>query len=338
MGILFSCTAENRDRWCAEVVNLALSVRRFGGSLADAPFVACFVDGAEPAYVERLAALDVEVKVVPRFDPRSPHSNKLRMLELAATHEFDTLIALDTDTLVVGDLTPYVSPDAVAAKPENDDPLGVEGWRRLHGALGIAEPSRSMVMTTTGAVTYPYVNTGVVMVPHHRCGELLEAWSKRVHQLLDLSGDRPDVLDPGQLTWTDQLAMALTIHADGVPIAPLPVAANLSTIVRVHPLFAPEVTPPFVIHYHNEMDERGFVFRSQNARLNPLIDAFDRALAEHLDAPYAGMPAPPLVRRTLRRVEGRGWYEQGPVAAVRKADALAPLRRQAKRLARGRAR
>jgi hypothetical protein len=129
--------------------------------------------------------------------------------------------------------------------------------------------------------------------------------------------------------------MAIAVNHDGFPVSPLPVAANLSTTVRVHPLFAHEVTPPFVLHYHNEMDDQGFVYRSQNAVLNPLIDTFDRALAEHLGVSYRGMPNPPFVRRTLRHVEGRPWYETGPVAKVRKAGVLKPLRSQAKRLARG---
>ena len=107
-------------------------------------------------------------------------------------------------------------------------------------------------------------------------------------------------------------------------MSPLPVAANLSTTVRVHPLFAHQVTPPFVLHYHNEIDDRGFVFRSRNRPLNPLIDACNRARAQALGVDYGGLPAPPLVRRALREVEGHGWYEQGPLAARASPPAARP--------------
>ncbi|MGH8824258.1 MAG: hypothetical protein ACRDVN_07275 [Jiangellaceae bacterium] len=332
---LVSCVAENGERWYQEAQNLVLSVRRFGGSLGDAPIVVNFVDSVEPRYEKGLAELGAEVRVVARFDRRTPASNKLRMLELAETHEFDVLLAIDTDTVVVGDVSTYADRDAVAVKPENLDPYPRECWQQLFTDLGIPEPGRSIVTTSTAQVTYPYYNSGVLFVPRDRCPALLESWSKRIFDVLDVYERRPDIVAGPQRHWTNQLSLALAVVGDGIPVARLPVAANLSTTVRVHPLFAHEVTPPFVLHYHNEMDARGFVFRSPNAAVNPLIDAVNRARAETLGLSYETLPAPPLVRRTLRRVEGRSWYEGGPLARIRRHRLLAPVRRQAKRLARG---
>jgi len=329
--------AENSDPWYREAQNLVLSVRRFGGALADAPVVVCFVGDVDGRYEKGLAALDAEVRVVERFDPRSPASNKLRMLELAGTHDFDVLLAIDTDTLVVGDVGRYGDPSAVAIKPENLDPYPPGTWRALYAHLGIPEPSRSQVTTSTGQVSHPYYNSGVLFVPRDRCAPLLAAWARRVADVLAVYDARPDIVAPPQRHWTNQLALALAVVGDGIPVTPLPVAANLSTTVRVHPLFSHQVTPPFVLHYHNEIDHRGFVLRSRNAALNPLIDAANRARAEALGPAYDGLPAPPAVRRALRRVEGRRWYETGPVAAVRRHRLLAPVRRRAKRLAKGRA-
>jgi hypothetical protein len=332
---LVACVAENSERWFREVQNLVLSVRRFGGGLAGAPFVAQFVEGVKPRFVAGLEALGAEVLVVDRVDARNPPSNKLRMLELAATHDFDTLLAIDTDTVVIGDVGMYAAAGAVAVKPENTDPYPPETWRGVYADLGIPEPARSMVTTSTAMVTWPYFNSGVVFVPHDLCGTLRDSWAKRVADVLDLYGRRADVVPRPQQHWTNQLALALALAGDGLPVAPLPVAANLSTTVRVHPLFAHQVSPPFVLHYHNEIDDRGFVFRSRNRVLNPLIDAFNQARAEAFDLAYDGLPSPPLVRRALREVEGRRWYEAGPLAAARRHRVLAPIRRQAKRLARG---
>jgi hypothetical protein len=333
---LVACVAENSERWYREVQNLVLSLRRFGGGLADAPFVACFVEGVEPRFADGLAALGAEVRVVDRVDPRNPPSNKLRMLELAVDHDFATLLAIDTDTVVVGDVGAYAVPGRVAAKPENTDPYPAATWRGVYADLGIPEPPRSMVTTSTAQLSHPYYNSGVLFVPRELCGALRESWAKRVGDVLDLYDRRPDVVPRPQQHWTNQLALALALVGDGLPVAALPVAANLSTTVRVHPLFAHQVTPPFVLHYHNEIDDRGFVFRSRNRALNPLIDAVNRARADALGLDYAGLPGPPPVRRVLREVEGRGWYEHGPVAAVRRHRLLTPVRRRAKRLARGR--
>jgi hypothetical protein len=334
-GMLVSCVAENGDGWYREAHNLVLSIRRFGGSLSEAPIVVNFVDEVEPGFAAGLAELGAEVRVVPRFDPRTPASNKLRMLELAATHDFDVLLAIDTDTLVVGDVSQYADGSAVAIKPENRDPYPAQCWRDLFAVLDIPEPSRSLVTTSTAQVTYPYYNSGVLFIPRARCEELLASWTRRVFDVLDLYERRPDIVPAPQRHWTNQLALALAVIGDDVPVAPLPVAANLSTTVVVHPLFAHEVTPPFVLHYHNEIDASGFVYRSRNPRLNPLIDAFNRQRADTCGLDYSGLPAPPLARRMLRRLDGQPWYERGPVAYVRRHRLLAPVRRQAKRLARG---
>ncbi|MET0146655.1 MAG: hypothetical protein ABW328_17980 [Ilumatobacteraceae bacterium] len=334
-GLLVSCVAENGDRWYQEVYNLVLSVRRFGGLLGAAPFVVHFVDDVDSRYVDGLAALDASVGVVPRFDARSPASNKLRMLELADSVDFDVLLMLDTDTIVVGDIGSYAVPDAVAIKPENRDPYPEGCWEAIYTDLGIAVPTRSVVMTSTAQVTYPYFNSGVLAVPRPLCATLLASWSKRVDDVLDLYERRPDVVPAKERHWTNQLALALAVAGDDIAVARLPVAANLSTTVTVHPLFAHEVTPPFVLHYHNEMDANGFVFRSRNAVLNPLIDAFNRELSRTTGRPYDRLPQPPLARRVLRSVEGRSWYQRGLVATVRRHRLLAPVRRQAKRLAKG---
>lgn len=332
-GLIVSCVAENGDRWYQEAYNLVLSVRAFGGRLSTAPFVVNFVDGVDPRYEAGLAALDAEVRVVSRFDPRTPASNKLRMLELVDSHDFAVLLALDTDTIVVGDISCYADADVVAIKPENRDPYPAQCWRDVYAALEIPEPSRSAVMTSTAQVTYPYFNSGVLAVPRARCDELRESWTKRIFDVLDLYEQRPDIVPAKERHWTNQLSLALAVCGDSIPVTRLPVAANLSTTVSVHPLFAHEVTPPFVLHYHNEMDADGFVYRSRNRSLNPLIDAFNRERAARLAVAYAGLPAPPLARRMLRSVEGRAWYERGPVARVRRHRLLAPVRRRAKRLA-----
>ena len=125
-------------------------------------------------------------------------------------------------------------------------------------------------MTSTAQVTYPYYNSGVLSVPRARCDQLLESWTKRVFDVLDLYERRPDIV-PGQGAPLDEPARRWPSpwSATTSRWPRLPVAANLSTTVTVHPLFAHEVTPPFVLHYHNEMDADGFVYRSRNRPAEP---------------------------------------------------------------------
>jgi hypothetical protein len=328
--------AEAGDAWFREVSNLVLSVRRFGGALAEAPIVAMFVERVDPDHEAALGDQGVEVRVVDRFDPRSPASNKLRMLELADTHRFDTLLAIDTDTLVMGDIAAFFSTSAIRVKPENHSPYSPAAWAGIYEALAVPPPSRSTVMTSTGELSSPYFNSGVVLVPRDRCGDLLEAWTKAVHDVLDLYDDHPELVPPPERHWTNQLALAVALAGAGLPVDPLPVGLNLSTTVRVHPMFRHQVVPPFVLHYHNEITSTGFVQRSRNGTLNPFIDAFNRARADAFGLQYTGLPRPPLARRVLRRVEGTVWYEHPAVTRVRTAPVLAPIRRRVVQMARGR--
>src|SRR5688500_13752400 len=113
-GVLFSCVSENGEPWFHKVYNLVLSLRLFGGSLAEARVVVNFVGDVDADYADRLNALGADVRIVERFDPRSPYLNKLRMLELAAEYEFDVLVALDCDVLIAGDLQPVLSTRTLA--------------------------------------------------------------------------------------------------------------------------------------------------------------------------------------------------------------------------------
>ena len=213
----------------------------------------------------------------------------------------------------------------MAIKPENRDPYPPQCWRDLYAVLGIPEPSRSVVMTSTAQVTYPYYNSGVIAVPRARCDQLRESWTKRIFDVLDLYESRPDIVPAKERHWTNQLSLALAVAGDGIPVVRLPVAANLSTTVTVHPLFAHEVTPPFVLHYHNEMDAGGFVYRSRNRALNPLIDAFNRERAElgglrlrGAARPAVGAATAPLGRgsRLVRTGAGRPRSPSPPAGAA----------------------
>ena len=144
---------------------------------------------------------DAEVRVVPRFDRRTPASNKLRMLELAASHEFDVLLAIDTDTLVLGDVGRYADRDRVAIKPENRDPYPAACWRELFAVLGIPEPSPSVVTTSTAQVTYPYYNSGVVFVPRAQCAPPARELDRRACSTCSTSTrDGPTSCRPGSAT------------------------------------------------------------------------------------------------------------------------------------------
>src|SRR5262249_19298674 len=146
-----------------EVELLFRSLRRRGGHLARARCAAKFVGTVNRAVAQRLDALEVEVDVVQRVDPRSPHANKIRMLEGAGDVGF--LVALDNDVARSRDLSSYLDPARVGAKPEDLDPLTFPQWVHLFDYLRLEIPPERFRTTFTWAETIPYFNTGVLLLP-----------------------------------------------------------------------------------------------------------------------------------------------------------------------------
>jgi hypothetical protein len=94
-----TCLGENSLDWFVRIQNLALSLRRLPGPLANARMVANFVGAVDPRYVEELERLEVVARVVEPMPGGGP-ANKLRMFEPAPGDDFDLLIALDCDLVV----------------------------------------------------------------------------------------------------------------------------------------------------------------------------------------------------------------------------------------------
>ena len=305
MRALFACVGENRPDWFRKIHNLVLSVRTFGGSLADAPFVVHLVGGADDEHRTALEALGAEVRVVEPVDPRLVNANKLRMFELADRDDFDVLVGLDCDVVVMGDLAPELDPVALRALPAGQTHLADEGWERLYAALGVPLPAKDVVTTVSGERTYPYLNSGVLFVPRAQCGPLGEHWRRHLSWLLDGAADE---LGLGRIK-RDQIPFACALATTGIPVRPLPVNLNLSTVQpRYADAYRHQWGPPFVFHYHRAIDEHGFLQPTLHREVNTWLDRFNRARAEATGLAYAGLPPLPLATRLKALARKRSWY------------------------------
>lgn len=290
--VVFACVGENRPDWQPAIENLVLSLREFGGTLSRCPFVVHLVGGADSAFAARLEALDAEVRVVDTVDERKRSANKLRMLELAGLRQFGTLVMLDHDTVIVGDLAGLVegtgSPDrpTIAALPAGVAALSVAEWREIYAAAGLPFPDASVVTVRTGERTPPYYNSGVLLVPHDVCEPLREHWSRQLQWVLDGAGGS---VTPAAIR-KDQVPFALALASADIAVHELPVNANLSTtLAGVAPEYRDQWGPPFVLHYHSRVDAAGFLLPAPWPAINPWIDQFNRRRAEVLDLRYDGI-------------------------------------------------
>src|SRR4051812_27788830 len=120
-NLLITCVGENIPKFHFRILALFKTIKKFGGQIANQKLVANFVNAVDKDVESELQNMGVEVRIVQPFDSRSPHCNKIRMLEME--DEYDVLIALDCDTVVVRDFYKEIDPNYFQAKPVNNDPL-----------------------------------------------------------------------------------------------------------------------------------------------------------------------------------------------------------------------
>jgi hypothetical protein len=320
----FACVTENRSDWAQKTHNLALSVRTFGGPAASAPIVVNIVDGIGDRFRRLLEPLDVTLRQVERFDDRFPHANKLRMFDdLEPFANCDVLVALDCDILVADDPAPLISQTHIRAKAEDSTILTEEHWLAVYERFGMEPPAMDCVMTSTGQVTFPWWNSGVVNVPLSLAERLRARWGANVARVGKIHEETPPVLPA---TWiTDQMAFVLTLLELGLPFDPFPIWGNTPTCFPVQShLFDAEPGWPIFVHYHHHIARDGFLRPSGTEVIDERVDAMNRARAGDLGLEYKGLadletpPSAPVRAWTSvqSRLKRQGWYKS---PAARKA-------------------
>lgn len=277
--LLITCVGENTPPYHLKILNLFKTIKKFGGSLADQKLTAHFVGSIQNDVKAELEEIGVDVRVVEPFDPRSPHCNKIRMLELE--DDFDILIALDCDTVVVRDFSSEINPEFFQAKPVNNDPLTIHQWVRLFSFFGLECPKDRV--ETTGVkqlVTVPYFNSGVLSIPKQYVARLRDAWEKYALLLMDNYHKMGEI--GKRKYFADQHALSLALVAENIPYKEFPVEMNFSTPVKMKPKFIPNKMHPYIFHYHKYVLNNGLLMKTRfkYATPNSYIRKVNRFLRE----------------------------------------------------------
>jgi hypothetical protein len=324
---VLTCVAENTFDWFTKAYNLALSVRAFGGRLATVPIVVNFVGSVNQEFAHPLTSdLDVSVRVIEPFQASVAPTNKIHMLDLLDEMDVDVLVALDCDILVTGDFGDWLPFSGVSLRPEAKNPITSDQWRVIYGELGVPLPEADCMMISSGQLTYPYFNSGVVFIERSAGLELRESWARFVHAFEDLCDRWPG--DPPRRWWADQIALACALVAGDFAVRRFPVGLNFPTIFPVHRHYAEEVQPPFLVHYHNQINPDGFVLASRNRVVNPYIDRFNSYRARVLGQFYGRLPRPSLANRVRLAVADHGWYDSNVVKTLRRSSSIRAVKRK----------
>jgi hypothetical protein len=259
---------------------LAITVRNFGGRLAPSRFIAYFVDGVDERESSLLRELGVELRGVSPYPGPQRTANKLRMFEdFARNSDADLLVALDCDTVVVGDFLDEARADAVAAVPARSSPLDIGGWERLLELLDLPPTENGTTMFATGeSIPAPYVNSGVLLVPRRHAEALVTGWAEYMERFA--ADYRSGVEEPWTGYMMDQVALACALLDRKIPLHVLGLHVNLSTALnaparleRAAVLRHGSAEQVKVLHYHRHISRDGRLFRTdRRSPLNAVID------------------------------------------------------------------
>ena len=330
--VVWSCVAEPTPLWARYVENLALSIRKNGGRLSQAPIVACVVGGATGDHWNSLPDLGVTLHSVERTPLPVPATNKLRMFEVASTFcgPHSSLIAVDCDVVVVNDVSEFLLGGVVRTTVEHASPLTDVQWAALYSRLGVADPGNTTKLLYRGHVSRPYYSSGVVFCDVKITSELSRVWWEHCGVFIDFCKDMGIQL----VQFADQVAMATAFAQLGIRVSALPVSVNYCTTVPLAAEFRREIFPPHILHYRSEWDkETGFLYRPPDRRLANYVDSINASRSVHLAVAKPRLSRAPVARRTVRRLNHSRWYSSSIIQSLRRNRLVAPFRRAARRFA-----
>ncbi len=269
---VFTCVAEPTGRFLEQSARLLMSIRWFGGSLAQARFVLGCTGPIPQAALDLFDHYGAEVVTIQRYDRAHGHSNKIALLGSPILAGHDIVVLLDCDVVLVRDPAPWLDLGAVAAKLADLPTISLTDLEAIFRHFKYAIPSARYCHELTGDACLAYCNSGVIVVPEKYRSRLVGGWDYWNRLVLT----SPETLRFNRFH-VDQVSLALTLENSDVPFAPLPPEMNMPVHFETYPAAWNE-RDPVIIHYHWLAYSSGFlkpVFLRQCSRR---IEAFNARL------------------------------------------------------------
>ncbi len=303
-------------------VLFARSLRAFGGALRDAPIFSCAprpdrdVSDATKAAFRELGVRHEHVVLNTAYTDYPLANKPLASAYAERTLDSDLLVFVDSDMLVVGDLSYLLLPPECDAslRPVDLQGIGVSDehdaeypyWKSVSEILGIEEPSY-VTTTVDKKRIVSYFNSGMAAV--RRSAGLFSQWAANFEEVMARG------LAPSDPFYVEQSMFALTVMASGCAVCPLPPGYNYPIhlhdqmpaadridhfrdlqAIHYHTIFKPQNRP----HYRNPLarfsmpkEQRAWVMK-QTRETGVFMNEYDERVAE----------AKGLARKVLRRLKG----------------------------------
>lgn len=289
--VAIGCVADNNPKYLSQALRLLRSLRWLGGSMAGTNFFVCLVDNVDPEFEREFERLGAFVRTTSRFSPLHPHSNKLRLLELQEVSYYDTFIMLDCDTLIVQDPWQYLSGRLFEAKMADLPTVPNEILFKLFAHFGVGVPKQVYLTNPSEVPISWYCNAGVLIFPKEIFFTLGESWlkyNKALLESIDLLGEKK--------TFCDQVSLSLAFAATPVPFKELSLEMNFP-LHQTEFVNSPKMQgcDPVIIHYHDLIDDNGFLISSVFFGAQSRIEQFNARFKAEMDKSAEELSVPELV-------------------------------------------
>ena len=273
---LISCVVDTDSHFQLELLRWFATATKCAG-IAPERLVVHAVRPGESEVLQYVADRGARVVPVERFDPRSPHCNKISgALALAAslTGDAGAVALTDTDMLVMADPTGLVSASGrLSGKTVDLANPSLETLEVIFREARLPLPARH-------GDRYPTVegnfNGGLYALAGSDLLVLANAWERWARWLLE----RPGLLGEFAIH-VDQVAMCLARVDAELEADLLDVSWNLPTHLEAM-VPAPFVPVPRLIHYHRRLTSDGFVEEVGIPTVDASIRKANRAIHDQM--------------------------------------------------------
>ena len=309
-SLVIGCVTEPIPKYIQQASRLLLSLRWFGGKIADSPFILC-TTGKLPLdtelFFKKHGAI---ITLVDRVSQEHGPSNKIRFFESSLLDKWDQILLLDCDTVIVQDPSAFLYTPGLSAKVADLPTVTTVEFQELFAKYGLPMPPENYTHEINGDPCITYFNSGVILLNSTWREKFVNAWIHYNKAVID----QWDSLTINKF-YTDQASLTLAINAISIPLTPLPSVMNLAGHLSAnsYPSHFFDIDP-IIIHYHGLFDENGYINQTPLDQTNRRIDSFNSRLrAEKMSKPALkriplGTPRNATPQNTPKVVVGSGWW------------------------------
>ena len=176
------------------------------------------------------------------------YCNKLNQIDGLTPYPFDVAILLDTDTIAVSDLRPWISTQEITGKIVDAENPSLSVLREVATAAGVTPGEPVPTDNGIGSTFEGNCNGGMYAIPREFCKPFSLHWKRETLWLLDKNDA---LLRAGKTEHADQVGFWLALRRTGFPFKRTAANANYFVHVDSAHIYLAPTEPISLLHYHN---------------------------------------------------------------------------------------